>query len=215
MHITLVRVLEERYVEETPLPFETLFEPDPGMELDQRKIIRWGREGASRRRIRVRFENGEEISRTQEAEWVAQEPRDRIIKFGSRIVPRQLDTPQGPITYWRKLRMLATSYNASTAGKPSDHPTYGLTRLGLRARKGIVAIDPRVINMHQELYVPGYGRGVAADTGSAIKWRRIDLCYDDDNLELWHKWVDVYLLMPVPDDEDIVWIIPNWPIEKE
>jgi len=63
--------------------------------------------------------------------------------------------------------------------------------------------------------VPGYGPAIAADTGSAILWRRIDLCYDLDNLVLWHKWVDVYLLDPIPSRDQILWQVPNTPVEKE
>ncbi|MCD6520913.1 MAG: DUF348 domain-containing protein, partial [Anaerolineae bacterium] len=214
MHVAIMRVYEERYVEEIPIPFETRWEPDPEMEIDQHRVANWGHEGARRRQVLVRFENGREISRTVEAEWVVREPADRVIKYGTKIVIRELETPSGPVKYWRKLRMLATSYNAPTAGKPFDHPFYGITRIGWRARKGIIAVDPRVINLRQKMYVPGYGFGVAADTGSAIKWRRIDLCFDDDNLELWYRWVDVYLLLPVPDEKDIRWVIPNWPKEK-
>lgn len=215
IHVSVVRVHDEHYVEETPVPFETLWEPDPDTEIDQWQVTRWGAEGASRRRIRVRYENEKETDRVQEEEWVAREPRDRVIKYGTGIVLREMETPLGIVTYWRRLRVLATSYNAPTAGKPPEHPQYGITRTGWRARKGIIAVDPRVIKLGQEMYVPGYGPAVAADTGGAIKWRRIDLCFDDDNLELWRRWVDVYLLAPVPPEEEIEWIIPNWPKEKE
>jgi hypothetical protein len=64
------------------------------------------------------------------------------------------------------------------------------------------------------VYVPGYGPGAAADTGGAIKGRRIDLCYDDDNLVLWKKWVDVYLLEPVPPSATINWLLPSYPRES-
>lgn len=163
----------------------------------------------------MRYENEKETDRFQEEERVAREPMDRVIRYGTGIVLRDLETPSGIVTYWRRLRVLATSYNAPTAGKPLDHPQYGITRMGWRARKGIVAVDPRVIALGQEMYVPGYGLAVAADTGGAIIWRRIDLCFDDDNLELWRRWVDVYVLAPVPPREEIEWVIPNWPQEKE
>jgi 3D (Asp-Asp-Asp) domain-containing protein len=38
-----------------------------------------------------------------------------------------------------------------------------------------VAVDPRVIPLGTKLHVPGYGRGIAADVGQAIKGRIIDL----------------------------------------
>ena len=74
-------------------------------------------------------------------------------------------------------------------------------------RRGIVAVDPRVINFFTQVYIPGYGEGLAADAGGAIKGMRIDLGYDEDNLEYWYQWVDVYLLTPVPDPEDIIWVL--------
>jgi 3D (Asp-Asp-Asp) domain-containing protein len=80
-------------------------------------------------------------------------------------------------------------------------------------RKGIVAVDPAVINLRSRMYVPGYGLGESGDTGSAILGRRIDLGYDDDNLVLWNRWVDVYLLDPPPPRYQIRWLLPNWPRE--
>jgi 3D (Asp-Asp-Asp) domain-containing protein len=53
----------------------------------------------------------------------------------------------------------------------------GRTALGIPVRKGIVAVDPKVIPLGTRLHVPGYGRGLAADVGSAIKGRIIDLWF--------------------------------------
>ena len=75
-------------------------------------------------------------------------------------------------------------------------------------------MDPRVIPLRQNVFVPGYGPGIAADTGSAIQWRRIDLCYDLDNLVLWRKWVDVYLPHAALARPDHV-AVPNTPVEKD
>ncbi|MGI5916139.1 MAG: ubiquitin-like domain-containing protein [Anaerolineae bacterium] len=215
MYVSVVRVQEEHYIEETPIPYQTRWEADPELEIDLTTVKHWGREGAQRRQIRVRYENDREVERAVEAEWIAHEPIDRVYAYGTRIVVRQIETPAGTMEYWRKIRMLATSYNAPTAGKPMDHPTYGITRTGIRARYGVIAVDPNVINLHQPMYVPGYGVGTALDTGGAIKGRRIDLCYDDHNLVLWNRWVDVYLLTPVPSTRNIPWILPNTPRERE
>lgn len=214
MRVAVNRVHEEYHIEEVPIPFETVWEPDPEMEIDQRKVAHWGQEGAKRSHVLVRYENGKEVHRQQDEERIARAPTNRTIKYGTNIVVRKVETPHGTVEYWRKVRMLATSYNAPTAGKSSSHPLYGITRLGMRAQKGLVAVDPRAINLRQEVYVPDYGIGLAADTGGAIKWRHIDLCFDDDNLELWYRWVDVYVLTPVPPRTEITWIIPDHPQER-
>ena len=215
MTVRVVRVHDEFFIEEVPVPFEVVQVADPTLELDEREIRHWGREGASRTRVRVHYENGIETSRASEATWLEREPIHRATHYGTKVVLRSVDTPWGTYDYWRVLRMLATSYNAPTAGTPFDAPYYGFTRLGWVARKGLVAVDPRVINLRQPLYVPGYGPAIAADTGSAILWRRIDLCYDLDNLILWRKWVNVYLLEPIPARNQILWQVPSTPVEKE
>jgi 3D (Asp-Asp-Asp) domain-containing protein len=53
----------------------------------------------------------------------------------------------------------------------------GKTALGIRVRRGVVAVDPRLIPLGTKLHVPGYGRGIAADVGVAIKGRIIDLWF--------------------------------------
>jgi 3D (Asp-Asp-Asp) domain-containing protein len=205
--IKVVRVTERFLIEQEPIPFEVAWQPDSNMEIDVQGLLQEGARGIRERRIRVRYEDGAEIKRTVENVYVAVPPTTKIMGYGTKIVVRTLDTPSGPVEYWRKIRVLATSYSASTAGTPRDAPWYGRTRLGLKMQFGIVAVDPRYIALSTDIYVPGYGVGFAGDTGGAIKGRRIDLGYDDDNLVLWYKWVDVYLLTPVPPANQINYIL--------
>jgi 3D (Asp-Asp-Asp) domain-containing protein len=51
----------------------------------------------------------------------------------------------------------------------------GTTSTGLPVGPGIVAVDPTVIPLGTRMTVPGYGEGVAADTGGAIRGARIDV----------------------------------------
>ncbi len=206
--VKVVRVSERFEIEQAPIPFETVWQPDPALEIDNQRVIQEGARGVFERRIRVRYEDGNEVTRTVDGEYVAVPPTTKVMGYGTQIVVRTLETPAGPIEYWRKIRMLATSYSASTAGTPRTSPWYGRTRTGMQMRFGIVAVDPRVINLRTHVYVPGYGVGIAGDTGGAIKGRRIDLGYDDDNLVLWYRWVDVYLLTPVPPAHQINYVIP-------
>ena len=53
----------------------------------------------------------------------------------------------------------------------------GTTATGMQTGPGTVAVDPTVIPLGTRMYVPGYGNGVAADTGAAVKGRIIDLWF--------------------------------------
>ena len=205
--IRVVRVTERFITEQELIPFESVWQADPELEIDHTRLLQDGSPGVRERRIRVRYEDGEEVERTVEGEYVAVPPQNKVMGYGTKIVVRTMNTPSGPVEYWRVIRVLATSYSASTAGTSPTSPWYGYTRTGMRMRKGIVAVDPRLIPLHTRLYVPGYGVGYAGDTGGWIKGRRIDLGYDDHNLELWYNWVNVYLLTPVPPAHKIDYVL--------
>lgn len=64
----------------------------------------------------------------------------------------------------RLLHVLVTAYCLS-----------GTTASGTHVHNGAIAVDPRVIRMGALIDVPGYGRGRAEDTGSAVKGLHIDV----------------------------------------
>lgn len=53
----------------------------------------------------------------------------------------------------------------------------GHTSTGIPVSWGVVAVDPTVIPLGTRLTIPGYGEGVAADTGSAVRGADIDLWF--------------------------------------
>jgi 3D (Asp-Asp-Asp) domain-containing protein len=71
-------------------------------------------------------------------------------------------TAQGP----RTLSVTATGYSLP-----------GRTATGLPVGFGVVAVDPAVIPLGARLTIPGYGDGVAADTGPAVHGNTIDLWF--------------------------------------
>lgn len=73
----------------------------------------------------------------------------------------------------------------------------GYTASGLKARPGVIAVDPRLIKLGTKVYVPGYGNAIAADTGSAIKGRIID-CYMN-TLKQCCNWGARYVTITVYD----------------
>ncbi|MFW5692141.1 MAG: ubiquitin-like domain-containing protein [Chloroflexota bacterium] len=197
MTIRVMRVTEEVITEQEELPFETIYQADAEMPLDSRAVLQAGQTGLYEWVIRVRYENDIEIDRQVEREGIVRNPQNAVIAYGTRVVVRSLQTPDGPVEYWRKLRMYATSYHPAALGGDD------VTSIGERLRKGIVAIDPDIISYRLNVYVEGYGVGMTADTGgprSTPYW--IDLGYSDEDWVSWSRWVDVYVLTPVPAEID-------------
>jgi uncharacterized protein YabE (DUF348 family) len=213
MNIQVVRVRETLEIEQELIPFETNWVPDTAMRIDTQQLVQSGGEGVIKRRYRTTFADGQAVATALEDEWVDHPPSDKIISYGTQVVVQTLDTPEGSWEYWRNFRALATSYSAATSGTSQDQPHYGITRTGLKAGYGVVAVDPKVIPLGSQVYVPGYGLAVAGDTGGSILGRHVDLGFDEDVPPLWYRWVDVYLLGPAPPADQIRYVLPNWPQE--
>jgi uncharacterized protein YabE (DUF348 family) len=188
--IRLIRVVETVMLTQESIPFTTLSEYSADMELDQQAITQSGSPGLAVSRVRLRSEDGLEVSRHSESESIVRPPQDRVVSYGTRVDMHTAAVNGITITYWRALQFWATSYHPAETG--SD-----MTASGLHLQKGVVAIDPDYIPYFTQMYVPGYGFAEAADTGSIIgRW--IDLGYSDDDYVAWHQWVTVYFLWPPP-----------------
>ncbi|MFB4163132.1 3D domain-containing protein [Alteribacillus sp. JSM 102045] len=96
----------------------------------------------------------------------------------------------------------ATGYTAGyeSTGKTEEDPAYGITYSGVKVRRdqvSTIAADPKYFPIGTVLYIPEYGYGIVADTGSSIKGKKLDLYYDTVE-EVYDEWgkrnVKVYVL---------------------
>ncbi|MCY4071512.1 MAG: ubiquitin-like domain-containing protein [Chloroflexi bacterium] len=203
MLIEIVRVTEEHSARQEAIAFELRYVADAGLSLDQTVLAQPGQNGTREIRSLVRYENGAEVSRNITETVITQPPQDQLIRYGTKIDLRTVETPGGPRLYWRVLCMLATSYHPAALGGDN------VTSIGWTLEKGIIAADPKIIRYRSEVFVPGYGTAFMADTGgprSSRYW--IDLGYSDEDWVSWRRYVKVYLLTPVPPEID--YILPAW-----
>ena len=109
--------------------------------------------------------------------------------------PQVVNTPQGDLRYLSILQMEATAYYPGPE-MTNRGPRQALTYSGKPARYGLVAVDPKVIPLGTKLYIPGYGKAEAADTGGAIKGMKIDLCFATyrEAIHFGRKMLKVYIL---------------------
>jgi len=170
------------------LPKKTVYQDDPDTEAGEEKVLEEGEDGKKVRIIKISFyKDGEEYERKIISVETTPAKEKKILR-GTKIVWRTLDTPDGEIKYWKKLRVYATHYDSRCPGCNE------WTATGMRAGFGVIAVDPKVIPLRSKVYVPGYGMAIAGDTGGAIKGNIIDLGFDDARTAGWKaRFVDIYL----------------------
>lgn len=108
------------------------------------------------------------------------------------------------LSKYTAVEVIATGYYAGreSTGKDPDHPEYGITFSGIRVVRddkafSTIAADTKLFPLGTVLFIPGYGYGVVADTGSAIKGKKIDLYFDTKD-QVYQEWgkkkVNVYVI---------------------
>lgn len=210
--IDIVRVREEVEIEQTLIPFATLQQPLPDLEIDKTQVVQAGAFGLKAQRIRRVLEQraGEttwtEVSRQVEDEWEARPAQPRIVGYGTKINVQTLNTPDGVIEYWRAVEVYATSYSPCRLGVPGR--CNSTTASGAQLQKGVIAVKRSWYNMMRGLrvYIPGYGFATIEDVGAGVPGKHwIDLGYSDEDWVQWSRNVTLYFLTPVP--ANVMWIL--------
>lgn len=133
--------------------------------------------------------NGEKIPAPPSAETFAEKARnsaggsrasegDPIVVSAAANQPAK-SRPQHQATTVREFYANSTAYTARCNG------CSGVTATGINLLQNpnakVVAVDPSVIPLGTKLYIEGYGYAEAADTGGAIRGRKIDLFFNDNS----------------------------------
>lgn len=203
--ISVLRVETKTVTVEESLPFETVEELTTELPMGKEMTAREGVDGRKKVTRVERFINGKLFSSMVLSEEVTTNAIARVVRKGTDALTAV--TRGGGV---RQLTMVATCYEAgprSTGKRPGDRG-YGITRSGTRVRRGVVAVDPRVIPLGTRLYIksldpsiPDYGFATAEDTGGAIKGMKIDLFMETmaECFQFGKRKVRVYILPPDTD----------------
>lgn len=196
--IKVKRLSESILLTQKPIPFESELAASAEVPLDQIQILQPGENGLNVQRIRIRYEDGQEVSRTTENETLVRSPKTRVLGYGTKIEIKSALVDGVQVEYWRAVQMYATAYSPCRSGSDT---CYSGTSSGKKLAKGMVGLRYSwYLEMGgQSLYIPGYGFATVADVcGGCVGKPWIDLGYSDDDYQHWSSWVTVYFLTPVP-----------------
>lgn len=175
MQVTIIALSEKLVTQTLPIPAPVIRQPDAAMEINEEETTNSGKDGVKEVTEKVHFENGQQVSSEVVSEKTVEPPIPQIIKVGTRDT---IQTSRGARRF-RNVRVMEAS-----AYTPDNGSGSGITASGIPARRGVIAVDPRVIPLGTRVFIPGYGMALAADTGGDIIGDRIDVCVES-TAEAW------------------------------
>ena len=190
LKINLVKVEVKKELAKEAIDFDVVVETDANLDSGLEEVRQDGASGEKEVTYEIVYKNGAEFSRSVKSSKVLAEPVNKVIAQGTRKTFASRDGQL--LNYKSVIYCESTAYSGG-----------GVTATGtvpVRDPNGIstIAVDPRVIPLGSLVYVEGYGRAVAADTGGAIKGNIIDV-YVNSEAEAYNNWgrkynVPVYIL---------------------
>jgi 3D (Asp-Asp-Asp) domain-containing protein/septal ring factor EnvC (AmiA/AmiB activator) len=110
--------------------------------------------------------NVSKLAELQAQAQAARERAERIAAPTAIVHTTPMQVPAPPAEDGTTMTVVATGYALP-----------GRTATGLTVGWGVVAVDPNVIPLGTRMTIPGYGEGVAADIGAAVRGPTIDLWF--------------------------------------
>lgn len=188
MRIRVARVTTQTITQTEKIAYSTHAKFDP-RGCAERTVIQSGKPGEKVVKYLMTYKDGVKVGAEVIGTQVTVKPVTEIIAVSNstRFEMASREGHRFPYIY-----MEATGYAPFVCGGSAS----GRAANGMHAGRGVVAIDPRVIQMGTQLYVEGYGYCIAGDTGGAIKGARIDLGFDSrsEAMDFGRRPVKVYIL---------------------
>ena len=153
------------------IPFETEYQFSRTLGAGRTKLQTKGKSGKIVTTYSVTRSNGKVVSKVPL--YSTKTPSQNEVML---IGQGGYQASRGSFSSRNVMTMVATGYEPFNCGGDGR----GLTATGIKARFGVIAVDPRVIPLGTLVYVEGYGLALAADTGGAIKGKKIDLCFNTE-----------------------------------
>jgi uncharacterized protein YabE (DUF348 family) len=177
--INITRVKTQVINVKKPIDFKTVIKKEPGTLKTQSKVLQSGIKGEKSITLNVTYENGKEVTRKVVKEEVVKNPQSKILVQGtlSHVSYSRGEYSNTFSTSARSITVKATAYWAVDG----VNNTYTFTgRKAVRNSNGYstIAVDPKIIPLGSRLYVEGYGYAIAADKGSGINGKFIDVFFE-------------------------------------
>lgn len=176
MDVVITRVATETIQEKKTIDFKTVIEKDRNTLESHSKVLQKGINGEKNITFKLTYENGKEVDRKIVKETVVKEPQSKIVVQGALPII-SFSRGSSSKSSGKIINVKATAYWAVN-GVNSTYTASG--RKAVRNPNGYstIAVDSNVIPLGTKVYVEGYGYAIAADEGSGVVGKFIDVFFN-------------------------------------
>ncbi|MDR1668788.1 MAG: G5 domain-containing protein [Oscillospiraceae bacterium] len=193
MEITVTRIEFRSGYEYEEIPYEEVVNENPYINYGTSVVITEGEPGLREITYNETLRDGVVIARRPAVERIAKKPVTKVTELGTGNTIKQADGTY--LFYKKRLEVECTAYT-------TERQVNKINAIGKIARKGTIAVDPKVIPLRSKVYVAArngawvYGVAVCEDTGGSIKGNIIDLYFDtyDECIQFGRRKAYLYIL---------------------
>ena len=193
MQITVTRIDFRNGYEYEEIPYQEVVNENPYINHGTSVVVTEGEMGLREFAYKETLRDGVVIARQATGERVAKEPVTKVTELGTGNTIKLQDGTY--LFYKKRLEVECTAYT-------TERQVNKINAIGKVARKGTIAVDPKVIPLRSKVYVAArngawvYGVATCEDTGGSIKGNIIDLYFDtyDECIQFGRRKAYLYIL---------------------
>ena len=193
-------ITEEIITIQEEIPYETITKDVTGSENGTTKVIQEGQNGLKEVTYKVKYKDGQEISREELYVVMIKDPVNKIVQVNTRQTSRSdVGRTTGSVASANALQakvagltpkivtLNTSAYTASTCDKKPTDPGYGVTASGAYAKAWYTVAAGKGYPIGTIIYIPYFankpngGWFVVQDRGGAIKNNKLDVYMDTYN----------------------------------
>jgi len=176
MKVIITRIKIATIKQTKTIDFKTVIQKDNSSLKSLSKVAQTGVKGEKSVTYNVTYENGKEVTRKVISEKVIKAPKSKIIVQGT-LPTITFSRGASSKTSEDIISVKATAYYAFN-GVNNTYTASGKKAVRNPNSFSTIAVDTKIIPMGTKLYVEGYGYAIAADKGSGIKGKYIDVYFN-------------------------------------
>ena len=197
MEIEINQVEKKTITETDDIPYDTIIKNDSNLLKGKTKVSQKGEKGSKKLVYEATYKDGKLVKKILVKEKVIKEPKNKIIKKGTKEKKETTKVTKTTKSASKKTRSSQRSLGKQITVSATAYSGDGITATGTVPKWGTIAVDPTIIPYGTKVYIPQFDQYfIAEDCGGGIKGNKIDIFMNSESqCNSWGKrTIDIYIV---------------------